>query len=58
MRRLIIVLVFAGLAIAGFSLSTCNASTENRAEKYYEPVGSQWMTISVPLVTETDLGLP
>ncbi|MCD6497187.1 MAG: hypothetical protein J7M25_02650 [Deltaproteobacteria bacterium] len=56
MRRLIIVLMLAGLAVASFWLATCKDSGENRAEKYYEPVGAEWMTISVPLVTEADLG--
>lgn len=49
-------LVFV-LAAASLLLATCSSSSkDNAAEKYYEPVDTQWQNIEIPLVTETDLG--
>ncbi len=53
MRRLILALFV--LTIAVLALATCKSSIGNRAEKYYEPVNENWMSVEVPLVTETDL---
>ena len=45
------------LAAATLLLATCDSSSKtNAAEKYYEPVDDQWLSIEIPLVTESDLG--
>jgi hypothetical protein len=49
------VVLWVGLAVASVALTTCKGTTENRpaADRYYEPVDPDLMTVTVPLLTET-----